>query len=89
MFLVTEERLMNYAPPVQIMMLLAALIGAVMIVYYTFWEEFYKVMFTDEPRVGADYVGVILAVAGFIVILDTVYRLGSLVLRESRKPRRE
>jgi amino acid permease len=82
MFLVSDERLRVYAPPVQILMLIVAVIGCCVILYLTFWEEFYKIVFTDETRVPSDYPGFILAVTCLITIAITLYRLGNVVHRE-------
>lgn len=74
MFLVTDERLRLYSPPVQIIMLGVALVGLFVLFRYTFWEEFQKVFFTDEPREHSDYAGAVLGIANIIVIVITIYR---------------
>lgn len=75
MFLVTEERLRNYAPPIQILMLAVALVGVILFFYYSFWETTYKIVFTDEPRQNSDYAAFALGIANIIVIVSTVFRL--------------
>ncbi|EAY20539.1 hypothetical protein TVAG_239120 [Trichomonas vaginalis G3] len=75
MFLVTEEQLRNYAPPIQILMLAMALALVAVFFYYSFWESFYKIVFTDEPRTGADYAAFALSIGNIIVIISTVFRL--------------
>ena len=75
MFLVTDERLKFYPPPIQILMLAMALALLVVFFYYSFWDSFYKIVFTDEPRVGSDYAGFALAIAIIIVIIETILRL--------------
>jgi hypothetical protein len=74
MFLVSDERLRLYAPPVQILMLGVALVACCLILYSTFWEEFHKIVFTEEPRVAPDYAGFLLAISCIIVIITTAYR---------------
>ena len=75
MFLVTDERLKFYPPPIQILMIAMALALLVVFFYYSFWDSFYKIVFTDEPRVGSDYAGFALAIAIIIVIIETILRL--------------
>ena len=75
MFLVTEERLKYYAPPIRILMLAVAVVLVTVLFYYTFWESFYKIVFTDEPRVGADYAAFVLAICNILVIVITIFRL--------------
>lgn len=75
MFLVTEEQLRKYPPPLQILFLAIALCAVIVLFYYSFWEYFYKVIFTDEPRVGADYPAFALAICNIIVIITTIFRL--------------
>jgi amino acid permease len=82
MFLVSDEHLRPYAPPVQIIMLAVALFVCCFVLYYTFWEEFYKILFTEEPRVPSDYAGFLLAVACIIVIIMTAYRLLDRIAKE-------
>jgi hypothetical protein len=41
----------------------------------TFWEEFHRILFTEEPRAPSDYTGFLLAIASIIVIITTDYRL--------------
>jgi hypothetical protein len=82
MFLVSDEHLRRYAPPVQIIMLGIALLVCCLVFYSTFWEEFYKILFTEEPRAPSDYAGFLLAVASIIVIITTAYRLLDRIARE-------
>ena len=75
MFLVSEERLSHYAPPIRILMLGIALAVAILIFYYSIWDLFYKIVFTDEPRVPADYAGFCVSIACLFVIISTAIRL--------------
>ena len=85
MFLVTDERLKFYPPPIQILMLAMALALLVVFFYYSFWESFYKIVFTDEPRVGSDWAAFLLSVACIIVIIETVFRLLKHTANELKK----
>ena len=85
MFLVTDERLKFYPPPIQILMLAMALALLVVFFYYSFWESFYKIVFTDEPRVGSDWAAFALAIACILVILETILRLLKHTANELKK----
>lgn len=74
MFLVSEERLSHYAPPIRILMLGAAILITFSIFYYTLFDIFYKIVFTDEPRVPADYAGFCISLACLFVIASTSVR---------------
>ena len=56
-------------------MLAMALCMLVAFFYYSFWESFYKIVFTDEPRVFSDYAAFALAIACIIVIVETIFRI--------------
>lgn len=75
MFLVTEERIKNFPGPVQILFLCIALAGVCALFYYSFWEAFHKVLFTDEPHDASDIAAVILAFCNILVIVTTAVRI--------------
>jgi hypothetical protein len=75
MFLVSDERLQLYALPVQVLLLSIALAVVIWLFFTSFYEEFHKIVFTDEPRVPSDYAGFLLCCANIIVIIATAYRL--------------
>jgi hypothetical protein len=82
MFLVSDERLRGYALPVQILMLGLALAACVWVFFNSFYEEFHKIVFTDEPRVPSDWAGFLLACANIFVIGITGYRFLVRVARQ-------
>ena len=74
MFLVSEERLKHFSPPVRILLLAIALVCVSIMFYMTFYEAVYKILMTDEPRVGADYAAFILGCCNILVIVTTAFR---------------
>ena len=82
MMFVSEERLKKYPRKIRIILLTCAIFGLFILLYLTFWNEFYLVLFTDDPKEPSDYAGFVLALCIIIVIINTFYRIFKLSSRE-------
>lgn len=74
-FLIQEDVIKHYPPLVRVLLLSIAFAILSFIFYNFFFEDVYKLLFTDEPREPSDYAKFVLAIAFFIVIISTLFRI--------------
>ena len=74
MFLLQDDIIKKYPPLVRALLLGIASIILSLIFYNYFYEDIYKILFTDEPREPSDYAEFVLAIAFIIIIISTLYR---------------
>lgn len=87
MFLIQEDVIKKYPPPVRVLLLGIALLILSLVFYNFFYEVIYKIFFTDEPREPSDYAELVLAIAIIMVIVSTFLRFIH-HLKEARNTRK-
>lgn len=74
MFLIQEDVIKDYPPPVRALLVGIALVILSLVFYSYFYEDIYKILFTDEPKEPSDYAEFVLAIAIVIIIISTLFR---------------
>ena len=74
MFLIQEDVIKEYPPPVRVLLVGIALLILSLVFYNYFFEDVYKILFTDEPKEPSDYAEFVLAIAIVIVMISTLLR---------------